>query len=79
MLYKDWQVNPYHNCTAPGPSACGVPYSCCIQDPDDELIINSMCGYDTIELPVNLKLIIDSFFVFCLDKTISFFNKQHFL
>lgn len=20
----------YHNCTAPGPLACGVPYTCCI-------------------------------------------------
>lgn len=28
--YKDWGVNMYHNCTAPGPQACGVPYTCCV-------------------------------------------------
>lgn len=28
--YKDWSVNMYHNCSAPGPLACGVPYTCCI-------------------------------------------------
>lgn len=28
--YTDWSVNMYHNCTAPGPLACGVPYTCCI-------------------------------------------------
>ncbi|TRY91908.1 hypothetical protein DNTS_022770, partial [Danionella cerebrum] len=26
--YKDWQVNMYHNCSAPGPLACAVPYTC---------------------------------------------------
>lgn len=29
LEYKDWAVNMYHNCTAPGPLACGVPYTCC--------------------------------------------------
>lgn len=29
MDYKDWAVNMYHNCSAPGPLACGVPYTCC--------------------------------------------------
>lgn len=28
--YTDWAVNMYHNCSAPGPLACGVPYTCCI-------------------------------------------------
>uniref|UniRef100_A0A3B4VLH4 Tetraspanin n=1 Tax=Seriola dumerili TaxID=41447 RepID=A0A3B4VLH4_SERDU len=28
--YKDWAVNMYHNCSAPGPLACGVPYTCCV-------------------------------------------------
>lgn len=28
--YTDWSVNMYHNCSAPGPLACGVPYTCCI-------------------------------------------------
>uniref|UniRef100_A0A8C8IBY7 Tetraspanin n=1 Tax=Oncorhynchus tshawytscha TaxID=74940 RepID=A0A8C8IBY7_ONCTS len=30
--YKDWEVNMYHNCTAPGPLACGVPYTCCLEN-----------------------------------------------
>ncbi|KAA0717901.1 Tetraspanin-15 [Triplophysa tibetana] len=30
--YKDWEVNMYHNCTAPGPLACGVPYTCCLNN-----------------------------------------------
>uniref|UniRef100_A0A3Q4GHI9 Tetraspanin n=1 Tax=Neolamprologus brichardi TaxID=32507 RepID=A0A3Q4GHI9_NEOBR len=28
--FKDWKVNMYHNCSAPGPLACGVPYTCCV-------------------------------------------------
>lgn len=28
--YKDWSVNMYHNCSARGPLACGVPYTCCV-------------------------------------------------
>lgn len=28
--YKDWSQNVYHNCAAPGPLACGVPYTCCV-------------------------------------------------
>nr|XP_018670164.1 tetraspanin-15-like isoform X1 [Ciona intestinalis] len=46
--YHDWEINPYHNCSAPGPAACGVPFSCCKPQPDDDLIVNSMCGYDTL-------------------------------
>ncbi|XP_066549273.1 tetraspanin-15 isoform X2 [Amia ocellicauda] len=28
--FTDWKVNMYHNCSAPGPLACGVPYTCCV-------------------------------------------------
>ncbi|XP_051656301.1 tetraspanin-15 [Manacus candei] len=45
--YKDWSQNAYHNCGAPGPLACGVPYTCCIRNKTD--IINTMCGYKTID------------------------------
>ncbi|NXF20843.1 TSN15 protein, partial [Rhodinocichla rosea] len=34
-------------CWAPGPLACGVPYTCCIRNKTD--IINTMCGYKTID------------------------------
>ncbi|KAG6937279.1 tetraspanin 15 [Chelydra serpentina] len=45
--FKDWSTNPYHECSAPGPLACGVPYTCCIRNKTD--IINTMCGYKTID------------------------------
>ncbi|XP_038599733.1 tetraspanin-15 [Tachyglossus aculeatus] len=45
--YKDWGKNQYHDCTSPGPLACGVPYTCCIRNKTD--VINTMCGYQTID------------------------------
>ncbi|KAM6266119.1 tetraspanin-15 [Porphyrio hochstetteri] len=45
--YRDWSQNVYHNCAAPGPLACGVPYTCCIVNKTD--IVNTMCGYKTID------------------------------
>ncbi|NXD14637.1 TSN15 protein, partial [Nothocercus nigrocapillus] len=45
--FKDWSQNAYHDCAAPGPLACGVPYSCCVRNKTD--IINTMCGYKTID------------------------------
>ncbi|XP_078421771.1 tetraspanin-15 isoform X3 [Cetorhinus maximus] len=44
--YKDWAVNQYHACDAPGPMACGVPYSCCMNKQGD--VINTQCGYQTL-------------------------------
>nr|XP_055027204.1 tetraspanin-15 [Misgurnus anguillicaudatus] len=44
--YKDWEVNMYHNCTAPGPLACGVPYTCCLNKPSE--VVNTMCGYNVL-------------------------------
>ncbi|KAM6977948.1 tetraspanin-15 [Aplochiton taeniatus] len=41
--FKDWEVNMYHNCSAPGPLACGVPYTCC-QTKSNE-VINTLCGF----------------------------------
>ncbi|XP_067321788.1 tetraspanin-15 [Anolis sagrei] len=45
--FKDWSMNQYHDCSAPGPMACGVPYSCCITN--KTAVINTMCGYNTID------------------------------
>ncbi|XP_076141525.1 tetraspanin-15 [Alosa pseudoharengus] len=40
--YMDWTVNMYHNCSAPGPLACGVPYTCCLEKPNE--VANTLCG-----------------------------------
>uniref|UniRef100_A0A668AXL5 Tetraspanin n=1 Tax=Myripristis murdjan TaxID=586833 RepID=A0A668AXL5_9TELE len=45
--FKDWQVNMYHNCSAPGPLACGVPYTCCITTKPNE-VANTLCGYKVL-------------------------------
>ncbi|CAI5774560.1 tetraspanintetraspanin-15 [Podarcis lilfordi] len=44
--FKDWSENQYHDCSAPGPLACGVPYSCCVTN--KTAVINTMCGYKTM-------------------------------
>ncbi|XP_030580614.1 tetraspanin-15 isoform X1 [Archocentrus centrarchus] len=46
--FKDWKVNMYHNCSAPGPLACGVPYTCCVTTKPNE-VANTMCGYKVLE------------------------------
>ncbi|XP_052006672.1 tetraspanin-15 [Xyrauchen texanus] len=46
--YKGWEVNMYHNCSAPGPLSCGVPYSCCVNNKPSE-VINTMCGFKALE------------------------------
>nr|XP_058154939.1 tetraspanin-15 isoform X2 [Dasypus novemcinctus] len=45
--YRDWNKNQYHDCNAPGPLACGVPYTCCFRNTTD--VVNTMCGYKTID------------------------------
>ncbi|XP_055518293.1 tetraspanin-15 isoform X3 [Leucoraja erinacea] len=45
--YKDWSVNHYHACDAPGPMACGVPYTCCVKEQEGN-VINTQCGYQKL-------------------------------
>uniref|UniRef100_A0A8C4MA31 Tetraspanin-15 n=1 Tax=Equus asinus asinus TaxID=83772 RepID=A0A8C4MA31_EQUAS len=45
--YRDWSINQYHDCSAPGPLACGVPYTCCFRNTTE--VVNTMCGYKTID------------------------------
>ncbi|XP_013365102.1 PREDICTED: tetraspanin-17 isoform X3 [Chinchilla lanigera] len=49
---NDWNLNIYFNCTDLNPSRerCGVPFSCCVRDPAED-VLNTQCGYD-----VRLKL-----------------------
>lgn len=45
---KDWDNNNYFNCSSSAVGsreACGVPFSCCKQKPN-EFIKNKQCGYD---------------------------------
>ncbi|XP_062375465.1 tetraspanin-15 [Sardina pilchardus] len=44
--YTDWRVNMYHNCSAPGPLACGVPYTCCLEKPNE--VANTLCGSEVL-------------------------------
>ncbi|XP_040071408.1 tetraspanin-33-like [Ixodes scapularis] len=48
--YRDWNENPYFNCSVHNPSTerCSVPSSCCRQD--TELIISAMCGKNVMNL-----------------------------
>uniref|UniRef100_A0A8V0ZVJ5 Tetraspanin 15 n=1 Tax=Gallus gallus TaxID=9031 RepID=A0A8V0ZVJ5_CHICK len=38
--YTDWSKNAYHDCAAPGPLACGVPYTCCVRNK----LFNNVCS-----------------------------------
>ncbi|XP_051897653.1 tetraspanin-14-like [Pristis pectinata] len=43
----DWNNNLYFNCSQENTSRerCGVPFSCCIPDPAQN-VVNTQCGYD---------------------------------
>ncbi|KAM9783607.1 tetraspanin-10 [Syngnathus typhle] len=45
--YRDWEVNIYYNCSAPGVLACGVPATCCVDPLENGTVWNSQCGLDT--------------------------------
>ncbi|XP_034512588.1 tetraspanin-17 isoform X2 [Ailuropoda melanoleuca] len=51
---NDWNLNIYFNCTDLNPSRerCGVPFSCCVRDPAED-VLNTQCGYDVrLKLPL---------------------------
>uniref|UniRef100_A0AAQ5YDP7 Tetraspanin n=1 Tax=Amphiprion ocellaris TaxID=80972 RepID=A0AAQ5YDP7_AMPOC len=71
--YKDWEVNMYHNCSAPGPLACGVPYTCCITRKPNE-VANTLCGYKVLEKErlnlideIYIRGCTDAFFIWLMD------------
>ncbi|NWT76004.1 TSN10 protein, partial [Prunella himalayana] len=41
--YRDWESNPYFNCSAPGVQACGVPASCCREPLQNGSVPNAQC------------------------------------
>ncbi|KAF1379570.1 hypothetical protein PFLUV_G00177420 [Perca fluviatilis] len=42
--YRDWELNIYYNCSAPGVLACGVPATCCVNPLENGTVWNSQCG-----------------------------------
>ncbi|XP_026233962.1 tetraspanin-15 [Anabas testudineus] len=71
--FTDWEVNMYHNCSAPGPLACGVPYTCCISPKPNE-VANTMCGYKVLDKErlglidtIHIRGCTDAFFIYLMD------------
>ncbi|CAG5854395.1 unnamed protein product [Menidia menidia] len=71
--FQDWEVNMYHNCSAPGPLACGVPYTCCITNKPNE-VVNTFCGYKVLEKSrldlvdtIHIRGCTDAFFIWLMD------------
>ncbi|NXC43279.1 TSN10 protein, partial [Penelope pileata] len=48
--YRDWESNPYFNCSAPGVQACSVPASCCLDPRQNGSIANEQCGFGVLHL-----------------------------
>ncbi|XP_077019257.1 tetraspanin-10 [Tamandua tetradactyla] len=48
--YQDWQLNLYFNCSAPGPQACSLPASCCINPWEDGASVNDQCSLGALGL-----------------------------
>ncbi|XP_051573082.1 tetraspanin-10 [Myxocyprinus asiaticus] len=48
--YRDWEINVYFNCSAPGVQACGVPPSCCVDPLENGTVWNSQCGVGALQL-----------------------------
>ncbi|XP_038133388.1 tetraspanin-10 [Cyprinodon tularosa] len=42
--FRDWEINMYYNCSAPGVLACGVPATCCLDPFENGTVWNSQCG-----------------------------------
>ncbi|XP_027327202.1 tetraspanin-10 [Anas platyrhynchos] len=48
--YRDWESNPYFNCSAPGVQACSVPSSCCLQPLQNGSVPNEQCARGVLSL-----------------------------
>ncbi|CAM4336131.1 unnamed protein product [Leuciscus chuanchicus] len=48
--YRDWEINVYFNCSAPGVQACGVPPSCCVDPLENGTVWNTQCGLGAQQL-----------------------------
>uniref|UniRef100_A0A672USL0 Tetraspanin 10 n=1 Tax=Strigops habroptila TaxID=2489341 RepID=A0A672USL0_STRHB len=48
--YRDWEANPYFNCSAPGAQACSVPASCCLDPWQNGTVANALCAAGALRL-----------------------------
>uniref|UniRef100_A0AAY5LBG7 Tetraspanin n=1 Tax=Esox lucius TaxID=8010 RepID=A0AAY5LBG7_ESOLU len=48
--YRDWEINMYYNCSAPGVLSCGVPATCCVDPLENGTVWNSQCGVGAQQL-----------------------------
>ncbi|NXF47297.1 TSN10 protein, partial [Oceanites oceanicus] len=48
--YRDWETNPYFNCSAPGAQACSVPASCCLDPWQNGTVANAQCAFGALRL-----------------------------
>ncbi|NWH68099.1 TSN10 protein, partial [Geococcyx californianus] len=48
--YRDWETNPYFNCSAPGVQACSVPASCCLDPWQNGTVTNTQCAFGALRL-----------------------------
>uniref|UniRef100_A0A8C6T4V4 Tetraspanin-10 n=1 Tax=Neogobius melanostomus TaxID=47308 RepID=A0A8C6T4V4_9GOBI len=54
--YRDWEVNIYYNCSAPGVLACGVPATCCVDPLENGTVWNSQCGVGALIMDEHISL-----------------------
>ncbi|XP_033923684.1 tetraspanin-10 [Melopsittacus undulatus] len=48
--YRDWESNPYFNCSSAGAQACSVPASCCLQPWHNSSVVNALCAAGVLRL-----------------------------
>ncbi|NXX14690.1 TSN10 protein, partial [Podargus strigoides] len=48
--YRDWEINPYFNCSAAGAQACSVPASCCLDPRQNGTVTNTQCAFGVLHL-----------------------------
>ncbi|NWU67576.1 TSN10 protein, partial [Pterocles burchelli] len=48
--FRDWESNPYFNCSSPAVQACGVPASCCLDPLQNGTLANSQCAAGVLRL-----------------------------
>ncbi|NXT27897.1 TSN10 protein, partial [Syrrhaptes paradoxus] len=48
--FRDWESNPYFNCSSPAVQACSVPASCCLDPLQNGTLPNTQCAAGVLRL-----------------------------